>query len=341
MADVSTYTIDQSWRVVLADLGLSPANVLRRAGLPGDLLGRGRTVLTQAEYFRLWRGLEEEAADPRLPLRIGGAISGEVFDPPLFAALCSPDLDTALGRIARYKTLTCPMKLDVQVRPHATTLSLAWLDTTEPPPASLVATELIFFVALARLGTRARVQPLSVVAPVALDPADAYAEWLGVAPRRGRRPELAFAAADARRPFLTANEGMWRSFEPELQRRLAELDARASSAERVRAALVELLPGGAASVDAVAARLGASARTLQRRLHDEGETFAGVLARTRTELAHHYLGTTAFSAAEISFLLGFEDPNSFYRAFHAWTGTTPEQARGRPGALHAKGPARA
>lgn len=134
MEPVGTYTVDQSWRVLLADLGVSAANLLRRAGLPGDLLARGRATLTQAEYFRAWRALEEEAADPALPLRIGAAI--------------------------------------------------------------------------------------------------------------------------------------------------------------------------------------------------RGEPFADVLARTRTELAHHYLGSTALSAAEISFLLGFEDPNSFYRAFQAWTGTTPEQARG-------------
>lgn len=327
MAPVGTYTIDQSWRLILADLGVSAADVLRRAGLPGDLLGRGRVTLSQAEYFRLWRGLEEEAADPTLPIRIGGAISGEVFDPPIFAALCSPDLDTALGRIARYKTLTCPMKLDVEARAHATTLGLSWLDPSEEPPASLVATELVFFVALARLGTRTRVQPLAVAAPIALAPADAFTAWFGVEPRRGPRPELAFAAAEARRPFLTANEGMWRSFEPELQRRLAELDTGASTAERVRAALLELLPSGAASIGAVAARLGTSARTVQRRLQDEGQSFAGVLAQTRTELAHHYLGSTALSAAEISFLLGFGDPNSFYRAFQSWTGTTPEQAR--------------
>jgi len=328
VTSVGTYTIDHSWRLILAGLGLRPADVLRRAGLPGDLLNRERATLTQGEYFRLWRGLEQEAADPALPIRIGEAISGsEVFDPPIFAALCSPDLDTALGRIARYKALTCPMRLDVQVRAHSTTLGLSWLDAREEPPASLLATELVFFVALARLATRARVPPLSVVAPVALEPARAYAAWFGVAPRRGPRPELAFAAADARRPFLTANEGMWRSFEPDLQRRLAELDAGSSTSDRVRAALVELLPGGAASIEAVAARLGASSRTLQRRLKDEGQTFQDVLARTREELADHYLGSTALSSAEISFLLGFEDPNSFFRAFHAWTGTTPERAR--------------
>jgi AraC-like DNA-binding protein len=33
------------------------------------------------------------------------------------------------------------------------------------------------------------------------------------------------------------------------------------------------------------------------------------------------------SGAGISFLLAFEDTNSFFRAFHRWTGSTPEQAR--------------
>jgi AraC-like DNA-binding protein len=35
----------------------------------------------------------------------------------------------------------------------------------------------------------------------------------------------------------------------------------------------------------------------------------------------------ALLAAEISFLLGFDEPNSFYRAFRAWTGRTPDSVR--------------
>ncbi|MEE4707634.1 AraC family transcriptional regulator [Pseudomonas alliivorans] len=44
-------------------------------------------------------------------------------------------------------------------------------------------------------------------------------------------------------------------------------------------------------------------------------------------MAHHYLRNTAMSSAEISFLLGFEDPNSFARAFQVWTGKTPGAVR--------------
>jgi len=53
----------------------------------------------------------------------------------------------------------------------------------------------------------------------------------------------------------------------------------------------------------------------------------------RNSLAHHYLHNSSLSGTEISFLLGFEDPNSFVRAFQTWTGSTPQAVR----VAHAKG----
>jgi AraC-like DNA-binding protein len=192
---------------------------------------------------------------------------------------------------------------------------------------SLVATELVFFVQLSRIATRIRIRPLEVIAPHPPQPKDEYAEYFGVAVQQGPSPELSFKAEDAALPFLTANEKMWEFFEPDLQKRLSELDESASTADRVRAALLELLPSGEASMESVSRKLGTSSRTLQRRLKQEGRSFQALLNETREDLARHYLKTSKLSGAEISFLLGFEDPNSFFRAFHAWTGVTPEQAR--------------
>lgn len=73
-----------------------------------------------------------------------------------------------------------------------------------------------------------------------------------------------------------------------------------------------------------------STRTLQRRLQLEDTAFQTVLRDTREALARHYLTSSTMSAAEIAYLLGYDDTRSFYRAFHAWTGQTPEQVR-RPG----------
>ncbi|WP_345778437.1 AraC family transcriptional regulator [Dyella sp. 2HG41-7] len=94
-----------------------------------------------------------------------------------------------------------------------------------------------------------------------------------------------------------------------------------------RPALLELLPGGQPGIGAVATRLAMSSRTLQRRLEEEGDNFRSVVNRTREDLAKHYLTQTKLSASEIGFLLGFEDPNSFFRAFNDWTGKTPEALR--------------
>ena len=142
-----------------------------------------------------------------------------------------------------------------------------------------------------------------------------------------------FAAADALRPFLTLNEGMLRIFEPELRRRLDELSTAAPLSERVRTLLLELLPSNAATIETVAERLALSKRTLQRRLDEEGENFRSLVNATREQLARSYLRNTALSGSEIGFLLGFEDPNSFYRAFQDWTGQTLEAVR-RPQALN-------
>ena len=81
---------------------------------------------------------------------------------------------------------------------------------------------------------------------------------------------ITFSAANAVLPFLTANDSIWQVFEPDLRRRLAELEETATIGERVRSLLLEALPSGQTSIDAVVDRLAMSKRTLQRRLGDEG-----------------------------------------------------------------------
>jgi AraC-like DNA-binding protein len=80
-------------------------------------------------------------------------------------------------------------------------------------------------------------------------------------------------------------------------------------------------------MEAVANKLAVSKRTLQRRLNEESTTFNNELNKPRESLARHYLAKSEMSGGQISFLLGFEDPNSFFRAFHSWTGLTPNQMR--------------
>ena len=151
--------------------------------------------------------------------------------------------------------------------------------------------------------------------------------FLGCSIRQGSTNTIRFSAEDAGRPFLTENLALRNFFEPDLLARLATLDGEASIVERVRAVLLDMLPSGASSLEEVAKRLVMSTRSLQRRLTQSNLNYRDVLSDLRRELASHYLRHSDLSPAEISYLLGFDDPNSFLRSFKEWTGQTPGNFR--------------
>lgn len=318
----------------MQDAGLATSPVLRRAQLPGDLFARENVRLDSETFFKLWEaiGAEAEFVDPDLPapLRIAKVMSSDWFDPELFAALCSANMGNALDRIAKYVRLIAPMAIKVERKAAEAIVTIDFLDHTRHPPSVFLAFKLVFFVQLARLATRSPVQPLRVgwpSPPKSESESGLYRSYFGVPVTNTPLATLVFTTADIERPFLTENHYMWSFFEPALRQRLADLDRTAGMIERVRSTLLETLPAGEVSMQVVSRKLGVSTRTLQRRLHHEGTTFQETLDTLRDSLARHYLRTTQMSSAEISFLLGFEDSNSFARAFHAWTGKTPQRVR--------------
>jgi AraC-like DNA-binding protein len=301
--------------------------VLRAAGLPEDLLNRDNVRLTDESFFRFSGALDTQVNNPSFWVQMTEAMSPEFFSPPMFAALCSPDMATAAERLSRFKPLIGPITVQVLDGPEQLELRYQWKNPTIQPPAYMHGMEALFATRLARLGTRQRIQPTSVVVPELPTDPEPFEDYLGVRLQAGDGIRVTFSAADARRPFLTANKGMWKIFEPELRKRLADLKAGASFAERTRAVLLEALPSGKGDLDNVARRLAVSPRTLQRRLKTEGTHFKTQVDTTREALARHYLGRTHLSTSEIAFLLGFDEPTSFFRAFQRWTGTTPETLR--------------
>ena len=91
--------------------------------------------------------------------------------------------------------------------------------------------------------------------------------------------------------------------------------------------IAERLGQGEPSQTAVAKQMGMSERTLQRRLQSEGTTFNELLDESRRTIAFSYLADRKLAAYEVSFLLGYAEPATFFRAFKRWTGQTPQQYR--------------
>ena len=98
----------------------------------------------------------------------------------------------------------------------------------------------------------------------------------------------------------------------------AEVDARRwrqSLGDQVKTTVKRSLAGQLPTIEVMAPQLNLSSRTLQRRLAEDGLTFQQTLDEARRELARHYLGQSSVELNETAYLLGYEDPNSFFRAF--------------------------
>ncbi|OSP53952.1 helix-turn-helix transcriptional regulator [Pseudoruegeria sp. SK021] len=84
---------------------------------------------------------------------------------------------------------------------------------------------------------------------------------------------------------------------------------------------------GSVSLDLVAAELGTSPRTLQRRLAEQGLRFWKIVDDTRLSIAGALLRETELSVQQISDRVGYSTPGGFARAFGRWAGMSPTTFR--------------
>ncbi|MCV0426758.1 MAG: helix-turn-helix domain-containing protein [Roseibium sp.] len=308
-------------------LNISPELVAFRAGLADNFSRDERVELTPSQVFDLWRAVEVEAGRPDLPLALGKLFAHAHFTPAMFAFSCSPDVRTGLHRLSVFKPLMAPITLQVSEEDDYLHVAIGSVDPKIQVPPQMIWFEAIFLLECVRCHTVKQIVPARLELPLIEHPGHEVLAYLGCEPKRGA--QISLRRQDADLPLVTENEEIWPEFEKQLRDRMAAQDSEVFFAIRVKNALREMLPSGEASIEATCERMAMSKRTLQRQLKEEGETFQTILASTRLELAMHYLSEEELSIEEISFLLAYREPNSFFRAFQRWTGMTPAEARGK------------
>lgn len=250
----------------------------------------------------------------------------ESFSPPIFASWCSKNGEICIDRLTRYKKLIGPMRFLVTKEEDKEIIRLVPGDEDLEVSSFLVQSEFAFLIGMIRRATHEDIDPLEI-RMVKLPEDDSFVKFAGVAPKRGDENSISFSRKDLNEPFISLNDAMWSYFEPELAKRLAEVDVDDSVSARVRSALTELLPGGAGTIEDVAKKLGLSRRTLQRKLSQENTTFQKHLNNTREILAIHYIRNTDMTTNDMAYLLGYAELNSFLRAFSVWTGKSITEYR--------------
>jgi len=312
----------------LEELGLAPAAVLRQAGLPTGLFDQEKVLVTTEEFFALYRGIAGASDDPAIGLKLGTEERVERYNPIALAALSAQSLRDALQRLARYKQLTCPEKIHLSERGDECTLRFEWLLAHEDEPAMLTDLCFAWVVGLAQRGTGRAVNPKRVEFRRQPAHREMYeAHFRCPVKFKAGQNALVFSKADIERPFLTHNPDLLAIVAPQLEAELAEQLAQKTLSEQAKGVLKRLLAGRRPGIREVAKELRLSSRTLQRRLTEQGVTFQRLLEDARRELARHYLLHSSLELNETAYLLGYEDANSFFRAFHHWEGISPGQWR--------------
>jgi len=97
--------------------------------------------------------------------------------------------------------------------------------------------------------------------------------------------------------------------------------------QQVRRAVANVLSEGVPKLSRIASELKMGARTLQRRLSEQGYSFQTIVDMAQKDLAQRLLRETDYSLAEVAFLTGFAEQSGFTRAFKRWAGQTPRSYR--------------
>ena len=285
--------------------------------------------LDTSDFFKLWSGADEHFDDPSAGLHFGaGGLAGG-YGVAGIVALHAPDLRRALASLARYKSLTCPERVDIETAYGEVMVRYHWLQATGAVPRLLVDMVLASLAELVRVGSDGRVRPIRVELARRADRDDVFRRHFGCPILFGAQYNaMVFVSAALDVPFVTADGAAFARVLDGMEQRLRDGEGFPAFVGDVRIAIArQLSPGAKPSVAAVARRLGLSARTLQRRLDECRTSFGQQLAQVRRLTAGRLLAATDLDTVAIAMLLGFVEPNSFARAFRNWEHTSPSRWR--------------
>ena len=306
--------------------GIAPAEIARRARLPLPVPGQAMT-LTVEQAFAFWGAVRELSANPAIGLEIARNLDLADAPPMILAPFHARDWRDAMQRIARYKQMCSPER--VRIREEGDEC-IVEVEFARPHAERSVVVDLMYgaMMELGRRGTREALAARRVELDRPAGDATAHEAYFGCAVRFGApRDRLVLHRADLDRPFASYNQELLEMLSPALERALADCQSRSTLSGQVKWLMKRHLATRRPDMRAIARQLALSERTLQRRLADEGTRFQDVLTQARRELAREYLANRQLEMADVAFLLGFDDQNSFFRAFRQWEGETPSRWR--------------
>jgi AraC-like DNA-binding protein len=333
----SRATVLSSWpRTIKKTLdlaGLDGLALVREAGLDPKLLDNPNARYPVEQTTKLWRIAARETGDPCFGLKVASQVAHGTFHALSYSIAPSLTLRDAFERMERYSYILSDAALN-QFRRERDGYHFILTPQVALPDETVDAFVSLYVRMCRSLSGDRKLSPKRIELRRARPGDTTCFEKILRAPLRfgAARNALVFAHADLDRPLESGNRELAREHD-EIARRALDRVKPKNTVARVELVLLDRLPRGEPSQADVAAVLFMSARTLQRKLAEDGTTYKEILDDLRRKLALSYLAEKRYSASEIAYLLGFSDASSFTRAFRRWTGMAPSKFRKRDPSL--------
>jgi len=314
--------------------GVTPALLARAAGLPEGALAPLPASLPAGAYLRLLDAGAELAQDEYFGLHVGECVKLGTYSVYGLVLLACRDFGQAFEQTMRYEALAHDLGRS-QLSVDGASARYEW--TSHYPDASRHLADSVF----AGVQTFGRWLAGGTLPPAELSFTHAgcadtreYERVFGALPHFNAPLNAArFEAALLARPVPNADITLYPVLQQHAERLLGQrADAAPAIVAEVRAAIIRNLAHDRVRLGGIAAELGLSPRTLQRKLADAGASFQQVLDSARYALARDYLRQGSLSLLEIASLLGYQEQSAFTHAFKEWSGMNPGGWRARPGA---------
>jgi AraC-like DNA-binding protein len=312
---------------------LDPDALLREAGVGPRELADPDARIPFARNVALFERAARESGDSALGLAYAIQLPWQDLGVVGYVVLHSATLGAALANACRYHAIQQTSGgATLEVGPRLTRLRYTPGDPSIGPHAQNSEIVIAMYTRLCREAAGFATWAPREVHFRHRAPADPGPQRrFFAAPVHYRRDEdaMILATADLRAPMKTADPDLLAILLRHAERSLAELPAADDFLAGVRRAVIDELGAGEATIERIAERLETSARSLQRRLREEGRSFKELVAETRLALARRYLADPSLSLTDTAYLLGYSDLSAFSRAFRRWTGISAIELRRR------------
>lgn len=320
--------------------GVSELAILQATGLQPDACNDPDARFPAAMRQRLWQLAIEAFPRPDLGLHWARDVRPQDIGVAGYIALNSLNLGLACQALGRFGRLICEddrfaSRQEGEVRVLSYELEDAAPSCHRQIVENVLACICVIMRGLAGAEIRPREVRLRFPPPADMQP---YRELFG-SPVLFDQSEnaLLFHLSVYTLTLPTANQYLHRILSQHAQSQLEQMPAEfpTSWRERVRIEIIRRIHAGQVRIADLAPSMRVSARTLQRRLTEEGCALSDLVTEIQRDMAMDYLAMPHVSLTEIAALLGFSEASAFHRAFKRWYGISPggyrrEQATGKP-----------